>query len=111
MAYFYENFDKPLTKDRLSGWNNSLFLYGFSGLYRVLAGRWRDNSSGPMQVVSGAMGKEKVHFQAPEASGLDKEMQRFLEWVKHNTQLDLVLKAGSILPRCKNTRQIKNQAK
>ncbi len=88
------NFDKPLTKERLYGWHNSLFPSGYSGLYKILAGRWRDDSTGPMQVVSGAMGKEKVHFQAPGASGLNIEMNNFLEWVNKNDQLDLVLKAG-----------------
>jgi Fic family protein len=88
------NFDKPLTKERLYGWHNSLFPSGYSGLYKILVGRWRDDSTGPMQVVSGAMGKEKVHFQAPKASDLNIEMQNFLEWVNKNDKLDLVLKAG-----------------
>ena len=87
-------FNQPLTKERLFGWHNSLFPSGYSGLYKVLVGRWRDDSTGPMQVVSCALGKEKVHFQAPKASDLEAEMKSFLKWVNQNTELDLVLKAG-----------------
>jgi Fic family protein len=87
-------YNQPLTKERLLGWHNSLFPSGYSGLYKVLVGKWRDDSTGPMQVVSGELGKEKVHFQAPKASELEAEMKRFLEWVNQNSELDLVLKAG-----------------
>jgi Fic family protein len=88
------NFDKPLTQNRLFAWHNALFPTGYSGMYKVLVGCWRDDSTGPMQVVSGPMGKEKVHFQAPKAADIDKEMQRFLKWINSQPKLDLVLKAA-----------------
>ncbi len=88
------NFDKPLTRDRLFAWHNALFTTGYSGMYKVLVGKWRDDSTGPMQVVSGPIGKEKIHFQAPKAADIDKEMQRFLKWINSRPKLDLVLKAA-----------------
>ena len=63
-----QNFNKPLTKDRLFDWHAALFPTGRSGMYKIIVGNWRDDSTGPMQVVSGALGKEKVHYQAPDAS-------------------------------------------
>lgn len=89
-----ENFDKPLNKDRLFAWHNELFPVDYRGKYKVLVGQWRDDSSGPMQVVSGAMGKEKVHFQAPPASTLETETERFIEWINDRQDLDLVIKAA-----------------
>ena len=73
-----QNFDKPMTADRLFGWHSALFPSGRSGMYKIVVGNWRDNSTGPMQVVSGAMGKEKVHYQAPPAGDIKKEMNTFL---------------------------------
>ena len=89
-----ENFDKPLNKDRLFAWHNALFPAAYSGMYKVLVGQWRDDSTGPMQVVSGPMGKEKVHYQAPPASSLEAEMERFIEWINHRQDIDLVMKAA-----------------
>ena len=88
------NFDKPLTKERLFAWHFSLFPLGRSGMFKIVAGNWRDDSSGPKQVVSGAMGKEKIHFQAPPASVIEKEMSVFLNWFNNKNDIDLVLKAG-----------------
>ncbi len=88
------NYDKPLTKERLLDWHASLFPRGKSGMYKIKTGAWRDDSAGPMQVVSGAMGKEKVHFQAPPAESLEKEMNNFLNWFNDDRKIDLVLKAG-----------------
>lgn len=88
------NFDKSINKDRLLGWHNSLFPTGYSGMHKVLVGKWRDDSTGPMQVVSGSIGKEKVHYQAPEARCLEKEMKSFLKWVNNGQDIDLVIKAG-----------------
>ena len=85
---------KPLTADRLFDWHAALFQSGRSGMYKITVANWRKDSSGPMQVVSGAMGKEKVHFQAPASSLLDSEMRRFLNWFNTNKELDLVLKAA-----------------
>jgi len=89
-----EHFDEPLNKDRLFTWHRSLFPSGDSGMFNIQAGQWRDDSKGPMQVISGPMGKEKVHYQAPDANILEAEMQGFLEWLNNKQDLDLVLKAA-----------------
>ncbi|MFN8395474.1 MAG: Fic family protein [Bacteroidia bacterium] len=88
------NYAQPLTEERLFAWHNSLFPTGRSGLYKILVGTWRDDSTGPMQVVSGGMGYEKVHFQAPDAKFLPAEMTRFLAWFNAEQTMDTVLKAG-----------------
>ena len=89
-----QNFSAPLTKDRLFAWHAALFPTGRSGMTKIVAGAWRDDSSGAMQVVSGAMGREKVHFEAPSASKLAKEMTAFLAWYNAPSKIDPVLKAG-----------------
>ena len=89
-----QNFKKPLTKDRLFGWHTCLFPAGRSGMQKIITGNWRDDSHGPMQVISGGIGKEKVHYQAPPAICLDKEMKKFLEWFNHEKEMDPVLKAS-----------------
>lgn len=89
-----QNFGKPLTAERLFGWHASLFPTGFSGIHRITVGAWRTDKSGPMQVVSGRIGKEHVHYQAPEAGRLEREMKAFLEWYNANTDIDPVLKSG-----------------
>ena len=89
-----ENFNKPLNKQRLFGWHNALFPTGYSGIHKVLVGKWRDDLTGPMQVVSGPIGKEKIHYQAPSSSCLEKEMKKFLEWFNHRQDTDLVIKAA-----------------
>ncbi len=83
-----------LTQDRLLNWHSSLFPAGRSRMYKIIVGNWRDDSTGPMQVVSGAMGKEKIHFEAPAASRISNEMSYFLEWLNEENKLDPVLKAG-----------------
>ena len=88
------NYDKPLTKERLFGWHNALFPTGFRGMYKIIIGSWRDDSTGPMQVVSGSMGKEKVHYQAPAAELLDKQMGHFFKWINDKQQIDLIIKAA-----------------
>lgn len=88
------HYDQPLTAERLLGWHASLFPGGRSGLKRIRAGAWRDDSGGPMQVVSGAIGRERVHFEAPVATRLDGEMRAFLEWFNGDTESDWVVKAG-----------------
>ena len=85
---------KPLTAERLFDWHAALFPTGRSGMVRISVGAWRKDETGPMQVVSGAMGKEKVHFQAPDAFLLEVEMARFFNWFNTNNDLDLVLKAA-----------------
>lgn len=86
--------DRPLTAERLCGWHASLFPAGRSGLRRIAAGRWRDDAAGPMQVVSGPAGRERVHFEAPAAARLDGEMQAFLDWFNAPGEIDPVLVAG-----------------
>ncbi|MBK6829225.1 MAG: Fic family protein [Flavobacteriales bacterium] len=86
--------DAKLTADRLFGWHAALFPAGRSGMYQILVGRWRDDSTGPMQVVSGAMGRERVHYEAPAAARLKGEMTAFLKWVNTERSLDPLIKAG-----------------
>ena len=74
-----QKFDSELTADRLFGWHSALFPTGRSGMTRIAVGQWRPEGE-PMQVVSGPMGKETVHFQAPEAKLLEREMSNFLAW-------------------------------
>lgn len=88
------HYDQPLTTERLFAWHASLFPTGRSGMRRIRAGAWRDDSSGPMQVVSGPVGKERVHFEAPAAETLDAEMKAFLDWFNGNEEADWVIKAG-----------------
>ncbi len=85
---------KPLTADRLFDWHAALFPMGRSGIFKITVADWRKDTSGSMQVVSGRSGKEKVHFQAPDANLLETEMNRFLEWFNENDKVDLVVKAA-----------------
>jgi len=89
-----QNFEKKLTKTRLFDWHAALFPTGRSGMYKITVGAWRKGDKGPMQVVSGAIGKEKVHFEAPEADLLDEEMKGFIQWFNSAAKLDPVLKAA-----------------
>jgi Fic family protein len=89
-----QQFSKPLTKDRLFDWHAALFPTGRSGMHKITVGGWRTIDAGPMQVVSGPIGKEKVHFEAPDADRLEKEMQAFLKWFGNDDDIDPVIKAG-----------------
>lgn len=89
-----QNYNAPLTAERLFGWHASLFPTGYSGMNRIAVGRWRDDSRGPMQIVSGALGWERVHFEAPAAKRLKKEMTAFLKWFNGTDDTDPVLRAG-----------------
>lgn len=89
-----QNCYEPLTADRLFDWHAALFPTGRSGMYKITVADWRKDATGPMQVVSGAMGKEKVHFQAPDAELLEKEMNQFLAWFNGSKTIDLVIKAA-----------------
>lgn len=86
--------DEALTADRLFGWHSALFPTGRSGLSRITVGAWRSGSAGPMQVVSGPMGRERVHFEAPHAGRLEAEMEAFLSWFNQPHGEDPVLWAG-----------------
>ena len=88
------HYDQPLTTERLFAWHASLFPTNRGGLGKIRVGAWRDDSTGPMEVVSGPIGKERVHFRAPPASRLDGEMKAFLDRFNANTGVDAVLKAG-----------------
>jgi len=86
-----QNYDTPLTETRLFGWHNSLFSNHFSGLYKIDVAQYR---SAEMKVVSGAFGKEKIHFVAPEPEKVEKEMHNFLTWFNaENEPIDPLLKA------------------
>ena len=87
------NFARPLTAERLFGWHAALFPTGRSGLNRITVGAWRTAETGPMQVMSGPPGRERVHFQASAAARIEVEMKRFLEWFPAPA-IDPVLKAG-----------------
>lgn len=89
-----QRFNQPLTKARLCDWQAALFPTGRSGMHRIIVGNWRTLDSGPMQVVSGPIGHEKVHFEAPSADRLEHEMNLFLAWFESNVAVDPVLKAG-----------------
>jgi Fic family protein len=88
------NYKKPLTSDRLFGWHSALFPAGRSGMHKITVGKYRNSKKGPMQVVSGAMGKEKIHFEAPEAKRLKKEMKQFIAWFNSKEKMDPVLKSA-----------------
>jgi Fic family protein len=87
-------YDRPLTASRLFGWQGALFPTGRSGLRKIKTGRWRDDSTGPMQVVSGPINREKVHFEAPAARRLPREMKAFLKWFNGRSRGDAVMKAA-----------------
>lgn len=82
-----QNCFQPLTPERLFNWHAALFPTGRSGMYKITVGDWRKDLNGPMQVVSGAMGKEKVHFQAPAAFIVEKEMHQFLDWFNDHSEI------------------------
>ena len=89
-----QKFSATLSAERLFGWHAALFPTGRSGMTKIVIGGWRDDASGPMQVVSGAVGKERVHYQAPAAKRLKKEMNAFLRWFEARDTHDPVLKAA-----------------
>ena len=89
-----QQFAQPLTSERLFGWHAALFPTGRSGMHKIRVGNWRDDSNGPMQVVSGRVGKERVHYEAPSAKLLGQKMREFLKWFNSKPQVDPVLRAG-----------------
>ncbi|HIZ51459.1 MAG TPA: Fic family protein [Candidatus Pseudomonas excrementavium] len=88
------NCQTPVTRERLFGWHAALFPTGYSGLSRIKIGGWRDDASGPMQVVSGPIGRQQVHFEAPPAERLEAEISRFLDWFNGASDEPLLIKAG-----------------
>jgi Fic family protein len=87
-------YDEALTAERLYSWHAALFPTGRSGMYKISVATWRDDSTGPMQVVSGPVGREKVHFEAPPADRVQQEIDAFLEWFNTSGDTDPILKAG-----------------
>lgn len=88
------NCQAPVTRERLFGWHAALFPTGYSGLSRINVGAWRDDAGGPMQVVSGPIGRQRVHFEAPPADRLQTETSRFLDWVNGTSNEPPLIKAG-----------------
>lgn len=86
-----QNYTSPLSEERIFGWHAALFPTGWSGMYRIEVGKYR---TGAMQVVSGAMGKEKIHFEAPEAQRVPQEMRDFIDWINNDDTTDPVIKAA-----------------
>ncbi len=83
-----------LSEERLLGWHAALFPTGYSGLSPITVGHWRDDATGPMQVVSGPIGRQRVHFEAPPAQRLNKEVSHFLEWINKPSDMAPLIKAG-----------------
>jgi Fic family protein len=89
-----QRYKEKLIQDRLFGWHASLFPTGRSGMRKIIVGAWRDEKSGPMQVVSNPHGRERVHYEAPAAGRLDVEMQEFLDWFNGADDTDPVFRAA-----------------
>lgn len=91
-----QQYQQPLSEDRLFGWHAALFPTGRSGMHKIIVDAWRDNKKNdPMQVVSGPIGKEKVHYEAPDADRLTIEMKHFINWFNENaTTMDIVIRAA-----------------
>jgi Fic family protein len=89
-----QKYDSPLSAKRLFDWHAALFPTGRSGMREIIVGDWRDDSEGPMQVVSGPIGRERVHFEAPPAQQIPEESARFLEWFNQPKEVDPLLAAG-----------------
>ncbi len=89
-----QNYSESITKDRLCGWHASLFPTGRSGMHKITVGDWRGDERGPMQIVSGPIGREKVHYIAPEALRLDAEMNRFIKWFNTDESMEPVIKSA-----------------
>lgn len=89
-----QNHTAPLTPERLFGWQAALFPTGYSGMHQIRTGAWRDDSHGPMQVVSGPIGKQHVHYQAPPAERVPDDMRQFLEWFNAKSEPEGLLRAG-----------------
>lgn len=89
-----QRYDQPMTKERLCVWQAALFPTGYSGMRRIAVGKWRQDTTGPMQVISGPIGRERVHFEVPDATRIDREVEAFLDWFNAPANTDPVIKAG-----------------
>ena len=88
------NSAQPMTEERLFGWHAALFPTGYSGMTRIKVADWRDDANGPMQVVSGPMERQKIHFEAPSSQYLPSEMARFMDWLNADSAEPPLIKAG-----------------
>ena len=88
------HYDQPLTTERLFAWHAALFPTGRSGMRKINAGAWRNDSDGPMQIVSGPIGRERIHFETPAVARVDQDMNAFLDWFNANDDIEPVMKAG-----------------
>ena len=89
-----QKYKDPVTKDRLCGWHAALFPTGRSGMHKITVGDWRGDENGPMQVLSGPMGREKVHYTAPDAQRVEEEMNRFIEWFNSDESMEPLVKSA-----------------
>lgn len=91
-----QNYALNMTKERIVGWHAALFPTGFSGMYKINVGNYRTDEQGPMQVVSGYAGKERVHYEAPPAEFLEAEMKDLIDYINTETEEDYLIKAGIV---------------
>lgn len=91
-----QRYDIPITKDRLFGWHSSLFPTGWSNMYKIIVADWRKDTTSPMQVISGAMGKEIIHFEAPNSDRINSEVETLINWIELQNDIDPVLKAAIV---------------
>ena len=91
-----QRYDSPITKERLFGWHSSLFPTGWSNMHKIIVADWRKDTTGPMQVVSGAMGKEKIHFEAPNSDRINSEIENLNNWIETENETDPVLKSAIV---------------
>lgn len=91
-----QNYTTPISHERIIGWHAALFPTGYSGMHKINVGKYRDDKLGTMQVVSGSIGNEKVHYEAPKAETLQKEMSDFIEYINNSSNDDIVIKAGIV---------------
>ena len=89
-----EKCDEPLTTDRLLDWHRALFPTGLNNMGRLTVGNWRDDATGPMWVVSGPIGRQRVHFEAPASAVLDNEMEAFINWFNRLDDTDWVVRSA-----------------
>lgn len=85
---------EPITSERLFDWHAALFPTGRSGIFKITVADWRKDTTGPMLVVSGSAGKEKIHYQAPDANQIEDEMHHFMNWLNKSDEIDLVIKSA-----------------
>ncbi len=91
-----QDYSKEMSKERIIGWHASLFPTGYSGMYKINVGNYRIDELGPMQVVSGYTGKEKVHYEAPRAELLEKEMNELISYINTEKETDYLIQAGIV---------------